>query len=205
MWLIDTEGKYAPNLDDDGNPITTPHPMRENFFNTPGHPASSSYVGGFSMSLNYFTESKNVYGENMSTDSKILRQIEENISLEINTTFHDLSVSSNDTIFTALIGLGQSLLQSDRTGILSAMDALDAGMNKILSAQAINGSVINRFDSTLERNAYQQVETSRLQSDLEEADYAEVVSQYAVLQTVFQMALNSTARIMQTSLADYIR
>jgi flagellin-like hook-associated protein FlgL len=44
-----------------------------------------------------------------------------------------------------------------------------------------------------------------LQSNLEDADYANVVTQYAVKQTVFNAALNSTARIMQLSLMDYIR
>jgi flagellar hook-associated protein 3 FlgL len=82
---------------------------------------------------------------------------------------------------------------------------LDAGMNKILSAQSVNGSLVNRVETTLERNEMRQVEVTRLQSSYEDADLAKVITDYSVLYTVFQAALASTARIMQTSLADYLR
>jgi len=65
--------------------------------------------------------------------------------------------------------------------------------------------MINRFDTTLERNEFQILEVNRLRSDIEEADYATAITQFAVKQTVFNAALNSTARIMQMSLIDYIR
>jgi flagellar hook-associated protein 3 FlgL len=85
------------------------------------------------------------------------------------------------------------------------MSDLDASLDIILSAQATNGSLLNRFSFTLERNVGQQVEVTRLQSNLEDADYAEAVTNYMIKQTVFNAALNSTARLMQLSLADYLR
>ncbi len=84
------------------------------------------------------------------------------------------------------------------------MDNLEASFNQILGAQSENGSKVNLFFTSRDRNESQQVETTRIQSQLEDADYSEVISQYSVSQTVFNAALQSTAKIMQSSLANYI-
>jgi flagellar hook-associated protein 3 len=167
--------------------------------------AGSDYYTGFQIRLTYMDDSKDIYGNPVNTNSKIYRQIDDSSPIAINTTINDLAVSSQTDIFTSLISLGQALIQNDHQGILAAMGGIDASFDKILSAQSTNGSLVNRFDSTLERNEGQQVEVSRLQSQLEDADYAETVTNYMIMQTVFDAALNSVAKIMQTSLANYLR
>ena len=181
--------------------LLPPHPMRRNgFFTPPG-----TYESGFEIRFNYLDEPRDPHRGPISTDSRIIRQIEEGISIPINTTINDLAIDRNNDIFSSLIRLSDGLISGERRMVLDAIDNMDLTMGRILSAQATNGSVINRFDRTLERNEIQQTEVTRLQSNLEDADYATIVANYAVLQTVFNAALNSTARIMQTSLMDYIR
>jgi len=181
-----------------------PHPMRgTNFFDPNRMP--TPYLPGFDIRFNYLEEPADPHRGVINTDSRIIRQIEEGISIPINTTINDLAIDRNNDIFSSLIRLSDGLISGERDMVLRAIDNMDLTMNRILSAQATNGSVINRFDRTLERNEIQQTEVTRLQSNLEDADYATIVANYAVLQTVFNAALNSTARIMQTSLMDYIR
>ena len=178
---------------------TIPHPMAErSHFNPAG-----GYDGSFAMRFNYLDSSVNRYNETIDHNSRILRKIESGVSLPINATIEDFG--GIDGLFGALIGIGQGLLQGNQSGVNSAKADLENVRQMILSTQATIGATVNRFDSTLERNELHQVEIARLRSSLEDACLATTVADFAVLQTVFQAALQSTARIMQMSLADFIR
>lgn len=159
--------------------------------------------------LDYLSTNTDIYNNPINTDTEILRQIEEDISVGINTTFADLAVDQDTDIFTSMILLGESLLNTNRTesrdGILESIGKLDASIDNLLSLESSNGANINYFVMTLDRNEDQNLEVDRIRQSLEDADYAQVVSDYTIAQTVFNAALSSTAQIMQLSLADYIR
>ncbi len=172
-------------------------------------PGSGNYGNGTTannimMDFEYASESKNIYNQSINTNSRILREIESGVTVEINTSVDDFTVDNTTNAITSMIKLGSSLLASDSVGIQDSMDKIDVSFNKILSAQSENGSKVNLFFTSRDRNEMQQVETTRIQSELEDADYSEVISQYSVSQTVFDAALQSTAKIMQSSLANYI-
>ncbi len=157
-----------------------------------------------SMEFDYATKSRDIYDKPISTNSGIYREIEAGVSVKINTSFDSFTVNNSTNMITSMIQLGQSLIQGDQTGIRNSMDSIDMSFNKILSAQSENGAKINSVRSTVDRNDSQQVETTRIQALLEDADFAETVSKYTIAQTVFNAALQSTAKIMQSSLANYI-
>ncbi|MCL1945800.1 MAG: flagellar hook-associated protein FlgL [Chitinivibrionia bacterium] len=186
----------------DKYPAITDHPMYGDFSReplaVPGHNA-------LDIKFSYMDESRDLNWNTINTDSRIYRIIEENISVAVNTTINDMAVDRDVDIFTSLIKLGEGLTYGNRVQINEAIGWLDRSADKILTAQSTNGSLVNRFDLTLERNETRQVEVTRLQSNLEDADYANVVTQYAVKQTVFNTALSSTARIIQSSLMNYLR
>lgn len=174
---------------------------------TPGSGNYNYTIGGPNMQLSfdYLTESEDKYGAKISTNSEIERQIEGGIALKINTTFFDLKVDANNDMIQSMVKLGNALLANDTTQIEAVISDIDAASNKILSAQSTNGAKINLVETTHERNARQQVEVEENISKLIDADYATVVSDFSVAQTVFNAALQSTAQIMQRSLADFIR
>ena len=171
-------------------------------------PGNVNYGDGTSpnnlqLSFDYASESKDIYGNPINTNSRIYREIESGVKVAINTTVQDITVDGVNAI-TSMIHLGDALINNNKTEIQKSMDELDLSFNTILSAQSKNGAKTNLFDTTNERNENQQVETTRIQSELEDADYAQVVSDYSVAQTVFDAALKSTSKIMQSSLADYV-
>jgi len=203
ITLADVDGKYYPNIDPNTSLPYPPHPMAQDW-----SPTAIGYPSGIEIRVDYMDRVKDYYGNPIDTDSDIFRQIEEGTAIAINTTIDSLAVNGRTNIFTSLVKLGQALIRNDLNNhidINAAIKELDASVDKILAAQSTNGSIINRFETTLERNENQQTEVTRLESQLEDADYAEIITNYMVLQTVFNAALNSTARIMQTSLADYLR
>jgi len=183
----------------DKYPAITDHPMYKDFSRTtPDYDA-------LEIKFTYMDSDKDRNWDDINTEGRIYRIIEENISVAVNTTINDMAIDRDIDIFTSLIKLGEGLTYGNRIQINEAIGWLDRSADKILTAQSTNGSLVNRFDLTLERNEIRQVEVTRLQSNLEDADYANVVTQYAVKQTVFNTALSSTARIIQSSLMNYLR
>ena len=113
-------------------------------------------------------------------------------------------IASGNTLFGALIRLGQALVQNDQPAIGGAIDELDNVFSALLSAQSKNGSRINRMQVTLERNEDQYTQVTSLQSELEDAEMAETISQFMLTQNVYNAALQSTAKIIQHSLVDFL-
>ncbi|MCL2844645.1 MAG: hypothetical protein FWE23_04240 [Chitinivibrionia bacterium] len=213
--LIDANGD---EIDEDGNLVATglsgltpsfSNPLLAGNFthgNVPGYPGNpGDNGGGLQVRMTRLDESKDFYGNNISTDRKIFRQIEEGVTVPINISTHDLRVNNDIDIFTSLIRLGQGIIHGNSSEINGAIAWLDQTMHNILSAQSTSGAIMNRLSTTLERNEIQQVEVDRLRSNVEDADYATTIMQFSVKQTVFNAALQSTARLMQMSLMDFLR
>lgn len=169
-----------------------------------GNYGDGTTANNIQIEFDYASESKDIYGREINTDSNIYREIESGVKVAINTTYADFTVDNDVNAITSMVKLGDALLSSDQPGIRDAMDDIDTSFNRLLSAQSENGARVNLFDTTRTRVEDQQIETSRVQSEMEDADYAEVISDYSVAQTVFDAALQSTAKIMQSSLANYI-
>jgi len=187
-------------------PLTALAVAEMSFDFTPGsgNYGNGSTANNLQMAFDFAGKSTDVYGRDIDTTSRILREIESGVKVEVNISVSDFEVNNDTSPLSSLIALGDSLLSDDQVGIRSSMDAIDTAFSRILSMQTENGAKVNLFESTRERNETQKIETTRIQSLMEDADYSEVITQYSISQTVFDAALQSTAKIMQSSLANYI-
>lgn len=82
------------------------------------------------------------------------------------------------------------------------LTALDTGLDALLAARTQIGAVVNRLDSTRTFVESSQYASTKLLSDLEDADMAEVISSAAQRQTVYEAALSVNAKILRRSLVD---
>jgi flagellar hook-associated protein 3 FlgL len=82
------------------------------------------------------------------------------------------------------------------------LDALDASLDAVLGARSKIGAIVNRLDSTRTFVESSQEAGIKLLSDLEDADMAEVISQAAQRQAVYEAALSVNAKILRRSLVD---
>ncbi len=163
-------------------------------------------MGGFDIAFEYVSEGRNIYGEVVDHNGDILREIESGIVVPINITREELMYdpSSGTHMIDAVVRFGQSLGTNDTQGIRRAIGEIDTVFTTILEAQSKNGSRINRLETTLSRNEMQHNEATRLQSELEDAEYAETVTEFSLMETVYNAALRSASRILQPSLANFL-
>ncbi len=140
-----------------------------------------------------------------NTDA-LLREIEQDVALQINVSadqvFDDPVNSAN--LIKDLTVFSQALVQNDPAKIRESLAKIDYVFKNVLSAEAINGSRMNRFELTRSRNEMQVTEITRLQSELEDADMAEVVTEFSVLQNIYSASLKAGASIIQPSLVDFL-
>jgi flagellar hook-associated protein 3 FlgL len=98
-------------------------------------------------------------------------------------------------------------LRSGDTASLGNDDlkALDGQIDNVLAVHARVGAGMNRLETASSRLAQIEESTTGMLSDTEDADMAKVLTDYSTQQAVYQSALQAGARIVQTSLLDFLR
>ena len=109
-----------------------------------------------------------------------------------------------------------------RDNLLKYKDSLAAGVNviddigqaitdidtlrtRITDARAELGGRVNRLELVTNRHENMKIETKKLLSQHEDVDMTEALSDLVLKQNVYQAALAAGARIIQTTLLDYLR
>lgn len=171
---------------------------------TPGTPNYD--ISQVAMTFDSLDRGTDIYGQIVSNRGEILREIESGVTTPINISLDEMSKNrqTGDTLVTTMIRFGQSLVQNNQPAISNAIDSIDAVFSTVLSAQAKNGSRVNRLQTTLERNENQYTQTTSLQSELEDAEMADTMSKFMLTQNVYNAALQSAAKIIQPSLVNFL-
>lgn len=98
-------------------------------------------------------------------------------------------------------------LQSGNTAALGTTDlkALDTDHDTVANAQSMVGALSNRLDSAKSRLQQLEDNSTKLLSNVEDADMAQVMINYSTQSAVYQAALRAGANIIQPSLMDFMR
>jgi flagellar hook-associated protein 3 FlgL len=175
-------------------------------FNAGPTPPGYYSPNGFAITFDHVTQGKDIFGDTVETAGNIYREVERGTTMAINITGDEIirDAATGTDLIETLVSLGQSLYNNDRNAIRQSIGAIDNSFQNILSAEARNGSRLNRIETTLSRNDEQVTETTRLQSEIEDAEMTDTITDFSLAETVYNAALKSAAMVLQPSLADYI-
>lgn len=141
----------------------------------------------------------------------IVREIGPGVQLKVNATADTVlgSGAPDGKLLDVLRGIAAHLrggtpadAQALRTTDLAGLSAQTDALSRVRAAV---GSISNRLETAQAR--LQQVEetTTKLLSDVEDADMAKTMVDYSMQQSAYQAALRSGANIVQASLLDFLR
>ncbi len=82
---------------------------------------------------------------------------------------------------------------------------IEGALDKVLSHRAVVGAKVNRIELSKERLQDLKINLSRLLSNAQDVDVAEVIMQLKVEENIYRSALAVSARIIQPSLVDFLR
>lgn len=107
-------------------------------------------------------------------------------------------------LFTALLQLRDALTANDPFGINRAAEILDSAQAKLLGARSEAGARVSSLKLTENRLGNEKVELEKLVSSTRDIDMAEAATRFQIQQTVLEASLSVAARILQTSLLNFL-
>ncbi len=143
---------------------------------------------------------------NRNNSGSIYREIEQGVKPRINVSADELfeNRSTGVDMFGVTMKMLDGLRSNQGAKINEAIGEMDTVFAQIRATQSSNGARLNRFDLTLERNGNRQIELARLQSKLEDLDFAEAITEFSLSENVFNASLKAGAKVIMPSLGNYI-
>jgi flagellar hook-associated protein 3 FlgL len=134
------------------------------------------------------------------------REIEEGVTARINSTASDVfgGKSDSDGAFESMITLLEGTLNNKPEKVRESIEKLDGALKRQLTAQSSNGARVLRFESTMSRNEERTVYTTELQSNVEDVDFAQAISDFNLQQAVYDASLKMGAKALQNSLVNFL-
>jgi flagellar hook-associated protein 3 FlgL len=111
----------------------------------------------------------------------------------------------NVNVFEELQNLRIGLLTDDTETIRNTLDRFDQVHTRLNSMRAKIGSRINGLQTMTQSLERQNITHAQLGSHIEDADMAQVVSDLAKEETVFRSALQSSGKLLQPTLMDFLK
>lgn len=113
--------------------------------------------------------------------------------------------AGTDNVFKVLDDLANALDTDNRTGISAALEKIDASADRLSVSWAEIGARMNRFELMENRITDDQVSLKEQRAHVADVDVPSAIIELKSKETVLQAALSTGARIMQTSLVDFLR
>jgi flagellar hook-associated protein 3 FlgL len=111
----------------------------------------------------------------------------------------------NVNVFDELQNLRIALLTGDLDGIRGTLERFDQVHSQVVSTRSKIGSRMNGLQNTAQSLERHDLVNANLTTTLEDADMAQVMSDLAKEEIVFKSALQSSQRLIQPTLMDFLR
>ncbi|MFZ4402524.1 MAG: flagellar hook-associated protein FlgL [Pseudobdellovibrionaceae bacterium] len=108
-------------------------------------------------------------------------------------------------VFSALKSLEISMKANDKMGIQECLDSLDQAISQVVLARSEVGSRVTSINSTMDSLQKATMDNKILASQLEDADAFQVVSDINKKDTALKATLETSGKLIQTSLLDFLR
>lgn len=135
-------------------------------------------------------------------------EISKGVKMPVNVVGGDPTDSSKElfgVVFKAIESLRGNLKKVDQGNIDADIGKLQAALENTLDVQAKVGAMSNRLDMAKQRLSADDLNITKLVSETEDIDIAEVIMNLNMQENVYRAALGSAARVIQPSLLDFLR
>jgi flagellar hook-associated protein 3 FlgL len=182
-----------------------------NTINTDATAAGAKVTAGFATTGNGITLTDSAGGSGTLTLSP-LNSSDAAADLGLTTTASstgvitgtDVNPISAQGIFGDLQKLSTALTDNDQAGITAAAAALQSDYNQVTDVRGSNGATLQELQDRQTQLTAQNTATQSLLSNVQDANYTTVISQFETLQTALQAGLEATSKTLQMSLLDFL-
>ncbi|WP_042195532.1 flagellar hook-associated protein FlgL [Paenibacillus camerounensis] len=113
--------------------------------------------------------------------------------------------SDADNIFNIINSISSALKSGDITAVSDQLANVDTRLDKFLTARSEVGAKTNRVELMQERLSDLNTNLSELQAKTEDASYEELIMNSKIQENIYNASLSVGAKIISTTLVDFIR
>ncbi|MFP4975369.1 flagellar hook-associated protein FlgL [Paenibacillus sp. CN-4] len=146
--------------------------------------------------------------KDIKTDTGVMNYIVgDGVRMPINMNGNDVfgKTGEPDNLFTIINNLSGALKAGNISEISSQLGLIDTRTDTILSARAEIGAKTNRVELMQDRLSDLNINLTDLQAKSEDADYEELIMKSKVQENIYNASLSVGAKIISTTLVDFIR
>lgn len=131
----------------------------------------------------------------------------EGVQMPINLTGNDVFGRTGDTdnIFNIINNISEGLKSGNITAVSNQLNNIDTRVETILSARSEVGAKTNRIELMQDRLSDLNTNLTDLQAKTEDADYEEIIMKSKIQENIYNASLSVGAKIISTTLVDFIR
>ncbi|MEK4849508.1 flagellar hook-associated protein FlgL [Paenibacillus sp. FSL P2-0136] len=131
----------------------------------------------------------------------------EGVELPINMTGNDIFgyTGETDNLFSIINSISEGLKTGNITAVSRQLDIIDTRVETILSARSEIGAKTNRVELMQDRLSDLNLNLTDLQAKTEDADYEELIMKSKIQENIYNASLSVGAKIISTTLVDFIR
>jgi flagellin-like hook-associated protein FlgL len=116
----------------------------------------------------------------------------------------DTNAIQSNGLLANLAKLHDAMVGNDQAGMTKAAEALQDDLGRVTRISGRVGAQVQEMEQRQQRLEDQDLATRALLSQLEDTDYNEAVTRFTTLQTALQANLQSTGRILNMTLLDFL-
>jgi flagellar hook-associated protein 3 FlgL len=143
-------------------------------------------------------------GNYVGKSATIERSIAPGVRMQVNVNGDEVFGPAGNDIFTVLQKVADDL-RSNPSALSTDVPALDARVAGIQNSLATIGARSQRLETMKERNSTDGITLKQSLSQVEDADLAQVTLELQMQQVAYQAALQTTAKVIQPSLVDFLK
>lgn len=144
-------------------------------------------------------------GSWQGTAAPVNRTIAPGVQVQVNVNGPEVFGPDGDSLFDDLTALAEALRANDSVAIGASIGKLDGRLDALSSTLADVGVRAKRLEGVLtDATAQELALTSRL-SDIEDIDLTRTALEVKLSEVAYQSALATSARVLSTSLLDFLR
>ena len=150
----------------------------------------------------------NMIGGNLNTEISQGVKVEYNVSATDILMFENLEGNSINVmnLFKDITNnLDSAITEESKKVTNENLKDMDAVMSNLLKIRSEVGSKQNRMESAQEQNEAENFNMTGILSQTEDIDFAEKTIEASVMQSVYMAALQTSAKVIQPSLMDFLR
>ena len=134
-------------------------------------------------------------------NNKMQVEIDDNVKLSYNITGEE----AFKDVIGVVMKLRDDILKGDTATLNNSLDNLQEEITHSLEKRAEIGSKMNRVDRTKRKLEDQKIHTTELLANIEDVDLAEDTMNFKLKENVYKNSVSVGAKILQTSLLDFLR